>query len=746
MCGGVSAAEANVDSQAKAAAKAKTQYVNTAVDHTTYGWLLQDATIPDGVTYNGASWYPYAPMTEERVAVGFNGATVPTEYMAGRLYDVGDNNTDIMMFAGDGGELTLLDMGNRLATYQYYLKIEQCGYDPRNVNTIFLTHGHFDHFEGLYEFSGMVRRAGKNLTTMANGYIEGAVVSNDEISVELTPMVTEQSVLYSVNTILKWDEWQYFMVEGAALYPYRAIGHSKDTTNFCFKLVAKKEDKFFDEGTVVGWFYQGGLGMINSVSRGAERLQFMNSLMYAQSKAAPWLAAQCDVTYFMNQHTLVYPYLELDKGARLANIPLMSIVTPGLENIANVQENRVSMMMYRRLEDAYLAGESLYNELLAPYGVYDKAFKERGTYSIDTIEEHGPWKRAAGEYDITIESVTVLHGFDGVFKSGEALRGQKNVYGWDMADGVLVPWVSYSHDPDSWYVQVICSVNDDYNGCFYVDTNWFQGDYITHNKTAEGTVVDKSTITEGLVEMGNDPYNWREVLRTEKFNSKEEAEEFARQLTGGKYTTPYEAYTVNGDLLYTYDDVEDHDMSDYGNTKLDTRTYAVTLDKASNILLGDSFEDTFKPTATGNESNDSGSSRSSEATTPAQPERPTTPTTPGSYTVQEGDTWHSICVNFYGTNTQRYELMKANKDIKLKAGAVITLPEKLGKDTQIPAPAAAAGEKLYTVKAGDTLGKIAAAEYGKAGEYKAIFERNADRLKDANTIYEGQVIVLPTRK
>lgn len=114
--------------------------------------------------------------------------------------------------------------------------------------------------------------------------------------------------------------------------------------------------------------------------------------------------------------------------------------------------------------------------------------------------------------------------------------------------------------------------------------------------------------------------------------------------------------------------------------------------------------------------------------------------------MQEGDTWHSICVNFYGTNTQRYELMKANKDIKLKAGAVITLPEKLGKDTQIPAPAAAAGEKLYTVKAGDTLGKIAAAEYGKAGEYKAIFERNADRLKDANTIYEGQVIVLPTRK
>ena len=51
-----------------------------------------------------------------------------------------------------------------------------------------------------------------------------------------------------------------------------------------------------------------------------------------------------------------------------------------------------------------------------------------------------------------------------------------------------------------------------------------------------------------------------------------------------------------------------------------------------------------------------------------------------------------------------------------------------------------------TVKKGGTLGKIAAAEYGKAAEYKALFERNADRLKNANTIYEGQVIVLPAKQ
>ena len=131
---------------------------------------------------------------------------------------------------------------------------------------------------------------------------------------------------------------------------------------------------------------------------------------------------------------------------------------------------------------------------------------------------------------------------------------------------------------------------------------------------------------------------------------------------------------------------------------------------------------------------------------PDQPDQPAVPDAPGTYTVKRGDTWGSICTNFYGTNAQRYALMNANKNVKLKEGTVITLPEKLGKDTLIPAPAAAEGEKLYTVKAGDTLGKIAAAEYGRAGEYQAIFERNADRLKNANTIYEGQVIVLPARK
>ncbi len=122
-----------------------------------------------------------------------------------------------------------------------------------------------------------------------------------------------------------------------------------------------------------------------------------------------------------------------------------------------------------------------------------------------------------------------------------------------------------------------------------------------------------------------------------------------------------------------------------------------------------------------------------------------------AYTVKAGDTLGFIATNFYGNNAQRNALYDANIEAfratkgALKPGMVLAIPAVLNKAVRIPAPAAAEGEKLYTVKAGDTLGQIAAAEYGNMNEYKAIFERNADRLKNANTIYEGQVIVLPAK-
>ena len=80
------------------------------------------------------------------------------------------------------------------------------------------------------------------------------------------------------------------------------------------------------------------------------------------------------------------------------------------------------------------------------------------------------------------------------------------------------------------------------------------------------------------------------------------------------------------------------------------------------------------------------------------------------------------------------QFYKTNNGAKLTEGAKLVLPKMLGKTALIAAPAAD-GETLYTVKAGDTLGAIAKAAYGDLMKYKAIFERNADRLVNANTIY-----------
>ncbi len=49
----------------------------------------------------------------------------------------------------------------------------------------------------------------------------------------------------------------------------------------------------------------------------------------------------------------------------------------------------------------------------------------------------------------------------------------------------------------------------------------------------------------------------------------------------------------------------------------------------------------------------------------------------------------------------------------------------------------------YTIQKGDSLSKIAKAEYGDAMKYKALFEANREVIKDPDLIYPGQVIRVP---
>ena len=56
-----------------------------------------------------------------------------------------------------------------------------------------------------------------------------------------------------------------------------------------------------------------------------------------------------------------------------------------------------------------------------------------------------------------------------------------------------------------------------------------------------------------------------------------------------------------------------------------------------------------------------------------------------------------------------------------------------------PAPEAT----FYEVKSGDTLSKIAKAQYGDAKKYNVIFEANTPMLKDPDLIYPGQMLRIP---
>ena len=66
------------------------------------------------------------------------------------------------------------------------------------------------------------------------------------------------------------------------------------------------------------------------------------------------------------------------------------------------------------------------------------------------------------------------------------------------------------------------------------------------------------------------------------------------------------------------------------------------------------------------------------------------------------------------------------------------------------AAAAAAGSastqiRSYTVKAGDTLSKIAKEHYGNANDYMKIFNANKDKLTDPDKIKVGQVLSTPPK-
>lgn len=138
-----------------------------------------------------------------------------------------------------------------------------------------------------------------------------------------------------------------------------------------------------------------------------------------------------------------------------------------------------------------------------------------------------------------------------------------------------------------------------------------------------------------------------------------------------------------------------------------------------------------------------------------------------SHRVQAGDTFVSLAQSYYGSSRYAKFLQDANPGVgdgsRLSAGTTIKIPplptDLDARDTRAAtntagktasaanaktAEVAKSGKKTYTVKAGDSLYKIAKDQLGSSNRWKDIFELNKDAMHgDPTQLKIGQTIALP---
>ena len=91
----------------------------------------------------------------------------------------------------------------------------------------------------------------------------------------------------------------------------------------------------------------------------------------------------------------------------------------------------------------------------------------------------------------------------------------------------------------------------------------------------------------------------------------------------------------------------------------------------------------------------------------------------------------------YGSVANAEEKQKAEQAIEGKVG-------KISNHLEVQVAAGSFGSlRTYTVKAGDTLSKIAKDTYGDASQWKKIHAANADLIRDPDKIQVGWVLQLP---
>ena len=104
-------------------------------------------------------------------------------------------------------------------------------------------------------------------------------------------------------------------------------------------------------------------------------------------------------------------------------------------------------------------------------------------------------------------------------------------------------------------------------------------------------------------------------------------------------------------------------------------------------------------------------------------------------------------LHFNGTVTSEaeknaiWDALKTVPDWRNEVVADIKVVPAAGGGGVMPPPMASG--RTYTVKAGDTLSKIAKDHLGNANAYMEIFNANKDQLSDPDKIKPGQVLKMP---
>ena len=463
--------------------------------------------------YDTMALYSYYPDTETGGVVGkpslgsWISYTKPFPIVEDKMYFVGDNDVANYLF-DTGSGLAILDTGWPANGYLYYLAIEELGFDPRDIKYILLSHGHLDHYGTANDFKKMISNAGGSPVVYET--YEDAVGYDMLGFPDIGPTIPDPAVLHEIDRYYAWEQW-LDLGGGVRIYPIMTPGHTPGTGSFIFEVTP-------DGGDPIRFGYMGGFGTVHTPDQGYRRSAFVYGLRYLQQTV--------DVDFSLPQHTAHFPMLELNKAAEEAGISFLDALVPGNDEWCNFLERRLAAQEMQIYHDRFAADPTI--EVEFPDGTVKEYETQKAAPRLQSNELSGPWKRDAGQYEITLaDGGKLLHGFNVLQNSNPLLDGIYNSNGDNLGDGVIITRDGYMHDPDKWFIQVSVHVDDDY----------------------EGKYTDLVDALNGPVESIRGE-GWAEIVRTEYFDTKEEAEAVLATLQSGK-------------------------------------VYTVSLDRNSNILLND---------------------------------------------------------------------------------------------------------------------------------------------------------------